>query len=432
MKQKSHNMLATICVLAMLVAISAVFVMYFTFADDPVPPKRTATYKPYELTWDTHTEKENETKLNIFGEVPEGETALIHPLLKDEEYKIRIDNQDNNEIEYSIYLYCKNKDNVPLQFEIKDAETIGIVAINETDYDLFDTELKSEKLAVNDQTLLNAYKGKIDGKKHQDLIIKWGWNTNTDENDTAFGNEAVGRDITYDFYLKINIDRYTIYRSSSKTLTHKPYVVGRDGGYFFPEASITRAEAATIFARIMSGYDESKLKNTNTGFKDVPSNEWYAKYVSYLEDKNIIFGYDGYFRPNDNITRAEFAAICVRYVEKTMGTELKPTDIDFSDFDSSHWAYDTVRKAVRKEYIKGYPDETFKPDNHITRAESVSLVNRILERYPDKSYIDKNISKFTQYADVMDNEYWAYYDIYEASTNHKHNKSTKKWTGLSK
>lgn len=167
MNHKSHNLTAIICVLAMLVGVTAVFVIYFTFADDPILPKRTAVYNKYELTWDNHTDKENETKLDIFGEVPEGETALIHPLLKDEEYKIRIANKDPGEIEYSLYLYCKNKDNIPLEFKIKNAETFGLSEINETDYKLFDENLKYKELTENGQSLLKAYKGTID-----DRIVK--------------------------------------------------------------------------------------------------------------------------------------------------------------------------------------------------------------------------------------------------------------------
>ncbi|MBQ8636458.1 MAG: S-layer homology domain-containing protein [Clostridia bacterium] len=201
-------------------------------------------------------------------------------------------------------------------------------------------------------------------------------------------------------------------------LLRRAYVVGRPNNYFEPEAPITRAETATIFARIFADYNEGNLISTDTKFKDVANTAWFAKYISRCEDENIIFGYEGYFRPSDNITRAEFAAICVRFFENRSESTISPKDIAFTDFESSHWAYDTIKKAYANGYVVGYPDGTLKADNTITRAEAVTIVNRMLERIPDKEYIDNNLHKLIDFVDVRDKTYWAYYEIFEAANTH--------------
>lgn len=201
-------------------------------------------------------------------------------------------------------------------------------------------------------------------------------------------------------------------------MIRRAYVIGRPHDYFRPEDPITRAETATIFARIFADYDEANLTSTDTGFDDVDEADWFAKYISRLEDENIIVGHEGYFRPNDNITRAEFATICVRFFEKRSNNKIQPKDINFTDFDSEHWAYDTIKKAYANEYIAGYPDKTLRADNTITRAEAVTVVNRMLERVADKEYIDNNLHKLIDFEDLHDNSYWAYYEIFEAANTH--------------
>ncbi len=201
-------------------------------------------------------------------------------------------------------------------------------------------------------------------------------------------------------------------------MLRRAYVIGRPNDYFEPEAPIIRAETATIFARIFADYNEDNLVSTETKFHDVTDADWFAKYISRCEDENIIFGYNGSFRPNDSITRAEFAAICVRFFERRSGSTIKPADIAFTDFESSHWAYDAMKKAYANGYVSGYPDGTLRADNTITRAEAVTIVNRMLERIPDKEYIDNNLHKLIDFIDVRDNAYWAYYEIFEAANTH--------------
>lgn len=206
--------------------------------------------------------------------------------------------------------------------------------------------------------------------------------------------------------------------SGSTKMLRRAYVVGRPNDYFEPESPITRAETATIFARIFANYNEDNLISTDTKFNDVTATDWFSKYISRCEDENIIFGYEGYFRPSDNITRAEFAAICVRFFEKRSGSTIKPAGIAFTDFETNHWAYDTIKKAYANGYVTGYPDGTLKADNTITRAEAVTIVNRMLERIPDKEYINNNLHKLIDFIDVRDNTYWAYYEIFEAANTH--------------
>ena len=214
-----------------------------------------------------------------------------------------------------------------------------------------------------------------------------------------------------------NNSYYTDLLSGSVRLYHRAYVFGYPEGDFRPEGNTSRAETAAIFARILANYDEDSLKDVTSDFTDVFEDKWYAKYVSRLEG-SIINGYpDGSFKPDGKITRAEFAAICVRYFEDTVG-EIEKEKISFTDLERSHWAYEYIQKAVKQKYIGGYPDRSVKPDENITRAEVVTVVNRMLERAADKDFVDKNLSSLASFTDLKDKSYWAYYDIYEAANNH--------------
>ena len=257
-----------------------------------------------------------------------------------------------------------------------------------------------------DTTVGNKNITDSDGKRYQNKILKadfsWWYMPET----TGGGSSAASSGGS------------SINPPQPSKMLRRAYVVGRPSGYFEPEAPITRAETATIFARIFADYNEDNLISTNTDFNDVTDTDWFAKYISRLENEDIIFGYNGSFRPNDDITRAEFAVMCVRFFENRSGSVIIPVDIAFTDFESNHWAYDTIKKACSNEYVTGYPDGTLKPDNTITRAEAVTIVNRMLERIPDREYIDKNLHKLIDFIDVRDNTYWAYYEIFEAANTH--------------
>ena len=132
------------------------------------------------------------------------------------------------------------------------------------------------------------------------------------------------------------------------------------------------------------------------------------------------------FRPDEPITRAEFAELACSFENLTSG----PPNF-FSDVPSTHPYYDVINYAVARGWLQGYPDGTFRPDNFITRAEIITVVNRVLERYCDQAYVDSHLALLKNYTDLVPT-YWAYYDIMEASNGHDYTKigMVETWTGL--
>jgi len=206
-------------------------------------------------------------------------------------------------------------------------------------------------------------------------------------------------------------------------LTHTAYITGYPTGIFMPENSMTRAEAAALFARLLIAL-RGDGTSTQHSFSDVSASAWYSRYISYLRNHNVVTGYDnGTFRPNDNITRAEFVTMAVRF-NKIYGnnTFAGVTDTVFSDVSSECWAFESIKTAVSKGWIHGYYDGTFRSENDITRAESVAVVNRLLGRMADASFIDANIPALTRFYDVP-SSHWAYYEIIEATNIHTYIKN---------
>ncbi|MBQ7574462.1 MAG: S-layer homology domain-containing protein, partial [Clostridia bacterium] len=200
---------------------------------------------------------------------------------------------------------------------------------------------------------------------------------------------------------------------------HKAYIFGYDDGTFRPENDMTRAEATAIFARLVSDKKGETISGNST-FADVSSKDWFAKEVGYLEKYNIIKGYeDNTFRPNNAVTRAEFVTMAVRYY--SLFNEVKKTGytVKYTDLDSSYWAYGDIAYAKNIGWLNGYADGTFKGDNNITRAEVVTVVNRATGRNADESYINKNLSVLNKFTDLKNNSHWAYYDIEEAANTHR-------------
>ena len=159
---------------------------------------------------------------------------------------------------------------------------------------------------------------------------------------------------------------------------HFAYIVGYGNGEVQPQNSITRAEVAAIFFRLL----EDGIRNENfthqNDFSDVAADAWYCSSVSTLSRMGIIAGYpDGTFRPNAPITRAEFAAIATRFDNNGDKTPVSFTDI------IGHWAEGEITVAANHGWVSGYGDGTFRPQNQITRAETMSLVNRVLKRLPE-------------------------------------------------
>lgn len=212
-------------------------------------------------------------------------------------------------------------------------------------------------------------------------------------------------------------------KPSLNTKDHYGYIIGYPVDYYTgqpttdqtkkpvrPEGKITRAEVATIYFRMLTDESRTKFWSQNSGYSDVKAGDWFNNAVSTLSNAGIIAGYeDGSFKPNGYITRAEFATIAARFFDVTYnGKDLFP-DI------SGHWAKDYINQAANKGFVNGYEDGTFKPDRNITRAEAVTLVNRTLDRHPDKSHFTKDM---LVWPDNMDQTKWYYADMQEATNSH--------------
>lgn len=197
---------------------------------------------------------------------------------------------------------------------------------------------------------------------------------------------------------------------------HKQYMYGYPDWTFVPAANITRGEAAAMFARLFKEYPGLDY-NYKKYYTDVDESYWGFKEVAYLSEFGILSGYsDGTFRPNNKITRAELVKIAESFEALTWG--LSP----YNDVDGGHWAFRYIVSSAAKGWISGYPDGSFRPNSFISRAEAVTIVNRLLERRPDKDYIDTHKPELKPFTDLKPS-YWAYYEIYEAVDGHDYNRS---------
>lgn len=156
--------------------------------------------------------------------------------------------------------------------------------------------------------------------------------------------------------------------------------------------------------------------------------DWFAQVVRVLASLGIINGYpDGTFHPNANITRAEFTAMAMRFAKEA------PGEMDFTDVPVGHWAYDYIASASYYGWINGYVNKTFLPENQITRAEVVTIVNHMLGRVCDEEYVMANWSSIVQFTDLQNNHLWYFYDMVEATNGHDYEKpenEDESWTGL--
>ncbi len=205
---------------------------------------------------------------------------------------------------------------------------------------------------------------------------------------------------------------------------HYAYIVGYEDDTIRPKNNITRAEVATIFFRLLTDESREAYFTTDQDFTDVNDSAWYANTVATLSNAGILAGYpDGSFRPNDPITRAEFAAIATRF------DDLATADSTFTDIDG-HWAEDAINAAYGAGWVGGYPDGTFRPNNNITRAEVMSLVNRVLDREVDEDGMLDDMLTW------IDNEpgTWYYEAVQEATNSHDYERedadSVETWTQI--
>ena len=193
---------------------------------------------------------------------------------------------------------------------------------------------------------------------------------------------------------------------------HFAYIIGRDDGRVHPEAEITRAEVATIFFRLLTEESRNHDWSRSNAFSDVNPNAWYNNAVSTLTNAGVINGKPGNrFDPSAPITRAEFAAIAIRF----FGGEYDGPD-QFSDI-GGHWASDAINRAYRNDLVKGYTDGTFRPNSNIVRSEAITIINRVLDRTPSAGHL---LNDMITWPDNMDTSAWYYADVQEATNSHNY------------
>lgn len=230
----------------------------------------------------------------------------------------------------------------------------------------------------------------------------------------SFTNTYTGIDDYYPIIIPTIIGKDT--GMLNKT-DHFAYVIGYPDGTVHPNGQITRAEVATIFFRLLRDEVRDGAFTTSNTYSDVAYGKWYNNPISTMSALGIITGYpDGTFKPNKPITRAEFAAIAARFDETQSGKSATFSDV------IGHWAAKEIGIAYYNDWIKGYPDGTFKPDQNITRAEAMTLINRVLERKPESpADLLTNMNKWT---DNMDTSKWYYLDVQEATNSHGYTRKT--------
>ena len=212
------------------------------------------------------------------------------------------------------------------------------------------------------------------------------------------------------------------------TEDHIAYLVGYPDGTIRPNSTITRAEAGTIFFRLLDDSFRTSVWSQSNTFRDVVLTNWFNNAVSTLANANIVEGYpDGTFRPNQSITRAEFAAMIARFVEDP-GYEGENL---FNDING-HWAEGYINIVGYFGWINGFGDGNFRPNQNITRAEAAAIINRMLERLPEN--VDDLLPGMVTWPDNMNRNAWFYLYIQEATNSHefemKENGVNERWTEL--
>ena len=207
------------------------------------------------------------------------------------------------------------------------------------------------------------------------------------------------------------------------TRDHIAYLSGYPDGTFGPDRNMTRAEVAQMFYALLNDQNVP----ATVSFSDVPDGAWYADAVETLASLGMFTGYpDGTFHPNSTITRAEFAAAALSFADMAPSARCS-----FPDVSAQDWFYPYVASAAEYGWIGGYPDGTFRPSGSITRAEVAVIVNHMLGRTPDQSFVDRSLDRLVSFSD-LNSSHWAFYPIMEASNSHDHIKAggSEQWTGI--
>ena len=205
---------------------------------------------------------------------------------------------------------------------------------------------------------------------------------------------------------------------------HFAYIQGYPDATVRPQGNVTREEVAAVFYRLLDSTYRDKIRSTSENFSDIEDSRWSLKHIGTLSKGQIITGYpDGSFRPGEYITRAELAAIAARFDDLSVPDENKFTDI------TGHWAEDYILSAEQKGWVRGYPDGTFRPDQYITRAEFVTLVNNVLNRKVEVGEILPDAKKFSD----LEESKWYYLYMEEAINSHNYERKTngsENWTEI--
>ena len=207
------------------------------------------------------------------------------------------------------------------------------------------------------------------------------------------------------------------------TRDHIAYLSGYPDGTFGPDRNMTRAEVAQMFYALLNDQNVP----ATVSFSDVPDGAWYADAVETLASLGMFTGYpDGTFHPNSTITRAEFAAAALSFADMAPSARCS-----FPDVSAQDWFSPYVASAAEYGWIGGYPDGTFRPSGSITRAEVAVIVNHMLGRTPDQSFVDRSLDRLVSFSD-LNSSHWAFYPIMEASNSHGHIKAggSEQWTGI--
>ena len=206
---------------------------------------------------------------------------------------------------------------------------------------------------------------------------------------------------------------------------HFAYVVGYSDSTVRPNANISRAEVATIFFRLLKSDIRDGNLTADNEFSDVSDGQWHNKAISTMAKLGIVKGRRAdRFDPDASITRAEFAAICARFSTRSVENSSSFSDI------SGHWAENEIERAAAFGWISGYPDGTFRPDARITRAEAMTMINRVLCRMPQSE--SDLLDSMVTWPDNKPSD-WHYLSVQEATNSHDFNRQGEvgeSWTKL--
>ena len=233
-------------------------------------------------------------------------------------------------------------------------------------------------------------------------------------------------DITiYAKWFLVVLPGVTVKKNTPKlnTADHFAYVQGYPDGTVKPAGNITRAETAAILFRLMDDASRKTYYSTKSGFRDVASGSWYNTYVATLNNAGVITdSSNGYFRPNEAITRAELAAMLAKFSETTGAANY------FNDVSAKYWAANAIAICAKLGWITGYPDGTFRPDKNVTRAELMAMINRATGRAPKSA--DAFLPGMKTWSDNTADK-WYYLDVQEATNSHSYTvKGSETWTAL--